>query len=433
MSKVAAIAFHASPPPGEWYNDPNALLFDGTGFHIFAQHRADAPAFERNGWARISSPDLLHWSDHRGVIPPDKNDAWSGSIVADGPGLEVWHTRHCERMQDQVMRRSHDTGQSWTQALASLGPARTDWRDPFVFRWCREWRMLLAVPCPWSADGTSTRSCIEIYRADASRVDWEKIGQIGPWNDMGVLWEVPLLLPDPMGDNFWSLIISRVDRRHESAWCDVQRWRGHFDGTQFARLKGDDDEGESVDCGPDYYAAMANVEEHWPFAERALVGWASNWQTARRMPWPGFHGGPIALPRQLTAVGTAPIPSIIDAFSQSAAAVPKAGLGQARNLVGPLALRIEGKSDRLLVGVALDGTLSVERDGAEWLQWRREFPATMRAQRTLSLFLDGPLIELHIGPDDRWITCALPQQDLPFMVSLRDNGAAVPFDWHSLA
>ena len=64
------LAFHAAPPAGQWINDPNGLVYAGGAYRLFAQHRADAPAFRETGWAGFSSPDLLRWTCDGAVIPP---------------------------------------------------------------------------------------------------------------------------------------------------------------------------------------------------------------------------------------------------------------------------------------------------------------------------------------------------------------------------
>lgn len=429
---ASSLVFHACPPPGEWLNDPNGLLFDGQGYRLLAQHRADAPAFERTGWGGLESRDLLHWSWRGTAIAPDAGDAWSGSLFSDSEGLAAWHTRHRDGPQDQLMRRSGDGGRSWSAPLNAMGPARSEWRDPFIFRYKGEWRMLLAAPCPWNGGGVLC-SRLELYRSSDGLGDWQRLDDIGPWSSPGVMWEVPLLIPDPAGDGRWSLIISLVHRRGDSAWCSVRRWRGDFDGRSFVRADMSDVEGEAVDCGPDFYAAMVNLEPGWPEgAARTMVAWASNWQTGRRFDWPGFHGGPIALPRRLTGRGSAPLPSIVAAFCDPVSSVPRAGMGKADMGSGAATVTCTGAGCSLTVEIEADGRLTIERKGVDWLEWQGSYPATSSADRSLTLFIDGPLLELHIAPDDRWVTCAVPIANTPFAIDVRSGAMALPISWRTL-
>lgn len=433
MNEAPPLAFHACPPAGEWLNDPNGLLLDGDTYRLFAQHRADYPQFERTGWAWFESTDLLRWTYGATAIAPDTDDVWSGSLAAQGDGLYAWHTRHKEGQQDQLLRCSADGGRSWSAPIAQLGPARREWRDPFVFRFGDEWRMLLAAPCPWNG-GDAVQSRLELYRSVDGRQGWQLLSEIGPWSPPGMMWEVPLLIPDTAGDGCWSLILSTVDRRDGNAWCSVRRWRGQFDGHGFIRHDDGDMDGEALDCGPDYYAAMVNLENGWPDATaRTIMGWASNWQTGRRFDWPGFHGGPIGLPRQLTVRGSAPLPAIIARFVPADASVPRAGMGRIDLDTGAVRLRVDGPECALTVDIGVDGRLDVERRGVEWLNWQRSFPVAGTEPRQITLFVDGPLVEIHIAPDDRWISCALPTGDLPFSVSAQCEGKPVPVNWHCLA
>ena len=185
-----SLAFHASPPPGEWLNDPNGLVHVDGRWRLFVQHRADAPAFRATGWARLSSPDLLDWTWDGPVIAADGDDwAYSGSVMRDGAGLVATHTVHdaANGQERQVRRTSGDGGASWSAAAPLIGAARNS-RDPFVFDGGAA--MLLARPCDW--DDVNTASHLAIWRCGDG--GWQETGRIGPWHPPGVMWEVPVVL-----------------------------------------------------------------------------------------------------------------------------------------------------------------------------------------------------------------------------------------------
>ena len=157
-----SLAFHASPPPGEWLNDPNGLVRVDGCWRLFVQHRADAPAFRATGWARLSSPDLLDWTWDGPVIAPAGDDwAYSGSVTGDGGGLVATHTVHnaATGLERQARRTSADAGASWSAAVEIIAAA-ANCRDPFVCDGGKA--MLLARPCDWT-DAT-TASHIAIWR-----------------------------------------------------------------------------------------------------------------------------------------------------------------------------------------------------------------------------------------------------------------------------
>ncbi len=380
------------------------------------------------------STDLLGWAPSGMVLLPDAlGDAYSGSISTDADGtLTCWHTVNGSEGQYQAARRSHDHGASWSAPVESFGPPRRDWRDPFVFSVPGEAgeHMLLAAPTNW-ADGAAGRSTLELYHRAEATEGWRLRQVIGPWSAAGVMWEVPLLLPDPAGEGQWSLIVSLLDRRSGETGCSVRRWRGRLVDGAFVRSDAADDEGEPLDAGPDFYAAMANSPGGWPGEDRVFVGWASAWGSARDFPWPGFAGGPISLPRRLTPRGSAPLSAIMSAFSERALAVPPAGMAAA-TLPGVARLDIAGHNASLSVTIAPE-RLSAERRGGSALAWANNIARRERGSTLLTLFIDGPLIELHIAPDDVWMTVALPNDGTPFAVGLRDgNVGTIPLDWRTL-
>ena len=98
-----SFAFHAAPPEGEWFNDPNGLVFADGAWRMFVQHSAAGPDFGEIGWARLSSTDLLRWDWDGTVIAPDTlGQAYSGSVVAQNDGLTAYLTRHDDTLKRQL-------------------------------------------------------------------------------------------------------------------------------------------------------------------------------------------------------------------------------------------------------------------------------------------------------------------------------------------
>lgn len=429
---AAALRFHACPPSGEWFNDPNGLVKTGDHWTLLVQHRSDSPAFQRAGWARLTSPDLLQWSYQGLSIAPGRHsDAWSGLLVAHRRELEAWYTLHQGGLQQQVRRISLDNGTGWSFAIPVAGPARRDWRDPFLFQPTANgpWFMLIAASCPWD-DNVAIRSTIEIHRSDDGCQSWKLVGQIGPWSDPGILWEVPQMLREPGSCDRWSLLISTVDRRQGRAGCSVLRWRGRWIGDGFAPDGDPADSFEQLDYGPDFYAAVGETPTgnaaSWPL----IIGWASSWQIARRFPWPDFAGGPMSLPRILTQRGSRPID-----VGATIASVPKdrppfSGFGHIGPTEDMVQISIRGLNAEIGIAISEEGSVQAQRLGPEYLQWSGSASAKSVEPRQLSLFVDGPLIELYISPDDRFLTFVLPQGNAPFEIMALDGGKTKPVIWH---
>lgn len=437
------LAFHAAPPPGEWLNDPNALYYADGAYRLLAQHRADAPDFRATGWARFSSPDLLVWRQDGVAIAPEA-DAWaySGSVIATGGGLEAIHTLHEAGLEQQVARTSADHGATWSGAIAlpTLGAPRRNRRDPFVFRFDDGWRLLLAEPCDWHGWRDEPPSRLRLFASEDRRV-WRDVGVIGPFHPPGVMWEVPLLAEV---DGRWALIVSTVDRRNEGAECAARGWVGDFNGARFTPDPRAPAEGQRLDLGPDFYAPMTSTRAGWPHERAACVGWLSSWATAREMPWPGFAGGSISLPRTLALARRAAGPSLAmrpfaglaERFVEPCGQVPRAGCGRIE-IGGNAALSITLSSARATATIALDGAsgaVTVTRVGGAPFDWRRREPVALadRATRSIGIFVDGPAIELFALEDGVSVSLALPGDGEAFEIAASLGGAAVALSWSTL-
>ncbi len=135
---MSGYAFHAAPPAGQWFNDPNGLAYLGGEFRLFVQHASDPPDFAERGWARLSSTDLLRWTFDGSVLPADAlGRRYSGSVLPRGDELEAFLTLDdpkSEPRQRQVSTSSLDAGLTWREELESFGPSGRDVRDPFAWR-----------------------------------------------------------------------------------------------------------------------------------------------------------------------------------------------------------------------------------------------------------------------------------------------------------
>ena len=100
-------------------------------------------------------------------------------------------------------------------------------------------------------------------------------------NPPGIMWEVPVLIE--FGGT-QALILSLVDRRGGRIACSVRYWLGRIGDQGWSRNADFPEMGLPLDYGPDFYAAMINLEKGWPLEERVLVAWASNWEVGPSQP-----------------------------------------------------------------------------------------------------------------------------------------------------
>lgn len=378
--------FHAAPPAGEWFNDPNGLGYLDGAFRLFVQHASDAPDFAERGWARLSSSDLLRWRFDGPVLPADAlGRRYSGSIVPRGGAVEAFLTLddpQAEPRQRQVRTISRDAGATWGR-LDPVGPAGRNVRDPFVWSDGEGTRrMLVAHPGAWEAAERGERSFLSQWteRPDGR---FERTATIGPWHPPGVLWEVPALIDF---GSVQTLLISLVNRRGGATRCEVRYWLGRTDERGFSIQRGFPQGGRLLDCGPDFYAAIPNAPEGWPDPGRVVVAWAADWGRAGQTLPGGGHGGAITLPRLI-------LPSDHSLYcSPLPAAVPLAhrtwtwGAGQPG---GVSIVSTAGRWDFSIAGERVQ----VEHEGVS----RRIRLPSQPGGRVATLFYDRELIELFIA------------------------------------
>ena len=393
--------FHPAPPPGEWINDPNGLVFAGGRYRLFAQHSAIGPDFTAIGWARFSSDDLLHWDFDGVVIPADATgQAYSGSLrpLPDGR-LAAYLTRH---RADQTPRQaqfrlvSNDAGSTWLQDAGPIGPAGYNIRDPFV-TWCAatgDWRMVMAEPCDWTGWSTAAPSRLSVWREAGDA--WHPVATIDG-APVGLLWEVPAIIDFGASQ---VLLVSIVDRRLGDAECSVVGRIGRFDGACFTEVAA-----QLLDYGPDFYAAIPNLAAGWPGTMPVIVGWAASWATARGRILPGGgHGGPITLPRTLTLDGgRLRVAPLATAHGLARLTV---SLDEGLTIVGDLA--------QLTVRRTQEGALDVRRDADDPAQrWARcSADALVVGDQQVTVFIDAGLIELFLAPAGISVTAYVAGADI---------------------
>ena len=432
---MTPLAFHAAPPDGEWLNDPNLLSVTPDGYRLYAQHRADAPDYRVTDWGAFESDDLLGWR-WTGVALPASGEGWiySGSGVRTPAGLSLFHTVHDANTGLQHPRRVLADDSGWRRPPPDdpeLSRSLANRRDPYVFAWGDEWRMLLTRTCDWHGWPGDPPSHLVVL-ASADLQEWREVGRIGPWHPPGMMWEVPVMVRVDGAD---VLFLSLVDRRQGNATCSVRGWVGQFDGKRFAIDPGFAPEGQLVDLGPDYYAMTSGVARDWPGAA-PFVAWAANWNTARAPIWPGFAGGPIALPRRIelrrrdgsARLWSTPWPALAGRF-QSVGDRSESGRGTAEFAGSTaFALTLSGPDGSLRVdGDPETGLLTAKRTAGDTFDWSADHAdAVLPADtRLLSLFIDGPLVELFDEGSGTAFTAALPGGVTSVRLDVREAPVAI--------
>jgi fructan beta-fructosidase len=415
--------------PGQWINDPVGL-HRHDGHWVLHDQRAGSAGEPAIGWGRATSPDLLHWTDEGLAIPPEA-DAWiySGSVVADAAPPLAFFTLHRPATGLQAQAAA-EWRSGWRRLPGERVPAAPDSRDPFVFRWGDEWRMLIGKPAPWAAPYRHPSRLMLLASPDL--MAWRELGPLAVEGMPGELFETPLLRRIPVAgappaDWPWLLAVGVVDRRGDQAICGTRAWFGPFDGDAFTPVG----EAFPLDRGPDFYApAMwAGTDED----EIVVTGWSNSWDYARRLPSVGWSGGAHALPRRWSARREAngwslqQWPAKLPAWRQRRAL--RAG---AHRVPAQCLLRLEGR------GAVTLGDVSLRKDADSVVLERtcglpalagRQFSGFWRApcpDGPLAWLIDGCVTELFALDGSLWMSALSLRREIdPVAIS---DGLAVSLE-----
>lgn len=65
-----------------WLNDPNGMVYDGEKYHLFFQHNPNSTKWGNMTWGHATSPDMMHWTQHKHALIPYRVDGHSGIIYS---------------------------------------------------------------------------------------------------------------------------------------------------------------------------------------------------------------------------------------------------------------------------------------------------------------------------------------------------------------
>ncbi len=295
MSERFRPLFHFTPK-ANWINDPNGLIWHDGRYHLYYQHNPLGTDWGHMSWGHASSVDLLNWQEHDVAIPENEASGemiFSGSAVFDREGgcgvknsIVACYTSNsvppAKPKQYQSIAISTDGGYTFEKfGKPVLDRDLEDFRDPKVFRYEDEWRMVVVL---------SKEHRAEILRS-TNLIDWESLSFFGEPEATEVVWECPDLFPLQLdGKTYWVLIIS-VNPGGPLNGSGTKYYVGDFDGTTFTTNQASN----WLDYGRDNYAGVTFNDA--PNDERILIGWMNSWGKTEHpdLPWTGA----MTIPRKL--------------------------------------------------------------------------------------------------------------------------------------
>lgn len=280
--------FHYTPEKG-WINDPNGLVFDGARYHLFAQHYPDDTIWGPMHWAHAVSDDMIHWEHLPIALYPDRlGMCFSGSACIKDGKIALMYTSHGD-MERQSVAFSEDNMNFVPSAYNPVieNPGLRDYRDPKLF---------FNTPLNKYGVAVAAGDHVEFFASD-DLINWGKTGEFSDQAHVAGIHECPDIFPitAPGGNTVYVMIASMIVPEGGNR---TQYVLGDFDGGKFV-LTHPFETREWVDAGWDDYAPVT----FWGTKVPIMIGWASCWRYADRLPTGKFCGA-MTFPRTLSLVET---------------------------------------------------------------------------------------------------------------------------------
>lgn len=249
--------YHYSRKDG-WLGNPCGLVFFKDRYHLFFQLNPDRPRFGPMHWGHIVSEDLLSWEECPvAVSPSDELSCNSGCAIVQDGRIWLFYTSVSHDNNEKICAYSSDDGNSFTKSgieVTAPFEGTVKFRDPFVFRYGKGFRMLAGA----GRDGVAK---VLQYRSE-DLINWEYTGELISDPVFGSVIEAPCIVE---ADGRWIFIIQ--SEKHLPT--KVLFATGIYDGERFVF----DDIKEpfkAVELGSDFYNPVTYVHED---GRVILMGW----------------------------------------------------------------------------------------------------------------------------------------------------------------
>lgn len=296
-----------------WINDPLGLSYVDGQYHLFYQHIPGSTEWQPNcHWGHAVSTDLTTWTERSVALAPGEGDdgVWSGSIVhhpEHGPMLFYTSVAVPDFAigSVKVAQPTDSTWDTWVKRDAqTTAPGELDlqaFRDPYVFRDGKQWRMLVGASLAGgtaAAASFSSHDCLE-WSFDGMAAQRPRTAVNPVWT--GSLWECPQVFTID-GQDIMVTSVWENDVLHYAAYAVGSYRDGTFEADSWHQLT----------YGDSYYAPSFFRDSS---GEPCLIFWV-------RGPGGTDEGwaGALSVPHRLTLVdgrlNSAPHPEVLTAVSR---------------------------------------------------------------------------------------------------------------------
>ena len=191
-------------PAANWTNETHGLIFYKGKYHIFNQKNASGLALRQINWGHFSSSDLIHWTEHKPALSPEKgydeNGIWSGHVLLDDNGKPVIsYTAGGPKMGIALAYPKDSLLIEWEKYKYNPvipgqpdGYSRTDLRDTYVWKEGKKWYMVVGFGIE---EHSRQKGALLLYSSDNLQ-RWKFLHTLfegDPDKDgSGIFWEMPV-------------------------------------------------------------------------------------------------------------------------------------------------------------------------------------------------------------------------------------------------
>ncbi|MFV0591272.1 MAG: GH32 C-terminal domain-containing protein [Draconibacterium sp.] len=192
-------------PAANWTNETHGLIYYKGEYHIFNQKNGSNVYLGQINWGHFSSPDLVHWIEHRPALSPepgyDQLGIWSGHCVLDDQENPVIiYTGGDGGANGMCLAFPKDSSLvEWEKydgnPVIDGSPrqyTRKDFRDPYVWKENDTWFMIIGFGIE---DKGVKKGTVLLYQSSDLK-SWEYIQPLfigDPDKDgSGIFWEMPV-------------------------------------------------------------------------------------------------------------------------------------------------------------------------------------------------------------------------------------------------
>lgn len=228
-------------PAANWTNETHGLIYHKGKYHIFNQKNGTNVYLGRINWGHFSSPDLVHWTEHKPALTPeegyDQYGIWSGHAVIDDKGKPVivytggdgtgFGICLAYPQEDELINwRKFDNNP------VIKGPpnhfSRIDFRDPYLWKEGETWYMIVGFGL---VEKSVEKGTVLLYKSPDLK-NWVYLHPLFKGNplvdDTGIFWEMPV---------FWKIdgkyILLVNPTPHHGKPAVAIYWTGDFVGEKF--------------------------------------------------------------------------------------------------------------------------------------------------------------------------------------------------------